>query len=161
MKQIMKRAGKVFLIFWALTFVISFFTANEDFLFLQRLAATAGLGAFAALLSLCNSVKSKPITAPSDKARKIRVIDIKAPNSSKVLYQVKNNKVYKFLNPTPIYEIKGDKVYAVNSPKVIYTLSDNKVYRSLEPTPILEINNGKICVPLSPKVIYEMQTRYE
>jgi hypothetical protein len=118
------------------------------------------MAGFAALLSAGgkNSTKSN---SPRSKSRQIRVVEIRVPNSPKVLYQIKRSKVYRNLEAAPIYEIKDNKVYRVNSPKVIYTLQDNKVYRNMEPVPILEIRGDKICRPLSPKVVYQMYVRYE
>lgn len=157
----MKRSTRIFLVFWALLFLVSFFTARLDTTFPQRVGYTAVMAAIVALLSLGGNKKADASTIPKRKSRKIRVIDIKFPNSPRVIYQIKYNKVYKNLDPRPIYEIKGDKVHIVNSPKVVYTLSENKIYRNVEPVPIWEIRENKICIPLSPKVVYEMQVRYE
>ena len=156
----MKRAFHIFIIFWVGLFIVSFFTAKTELSLLQRLSYTAVMAGFAALLSAGgkNSTKSN---SPRSKSRQIRVVEIRVPNSPKVLYQIKRSKVYRNLEAAPIYEIKDYKVYRVNSPKVIYTLQDNKVYRNMEPVPILEIRGDKICRPLSPKVVYQMYVRYE
>lgn len=157
----MKRAINVFLIFWVVLFLISFLTAGEDITFLQRIGYTAAMAVITALLSLGGGNKAERPSTPNGTSRKIRVIDIKVPNSSKVLCQIKRNKVYKNLDSKPIYEIRDNKVLVVNSPKVVYTISDNKIYRNIEPVPLWEKRGNKICVPLSHKVVYEMQVRYE
>ena len=155
----MKKMIKVFLIFWAVLFVVSFFTAKLEITFFQRVGYTAVMAGFVALLSLGSGQKNAVPASKNSQSRKIRVVDIKVPNSPKVLYQIKRNKVYRNLDPKPIYEIRDNKVYIVNSPKVVYTLSENEIYRNMEPVPIWEIRGNKICVPLSPKVVYEMQAR--
>lgn len=157
----MKRMVNIFLIFWVVLFIISFFTAQSEITFLQRTEYTAAMAAITALLSLSGGNKVERSYVPNEKSRKIKVIDVKLPGSPKVLYRIRRNKVYQNLDPKPIYEIRDNKVLVVNSPKVVYTLSDNKIYRKAEPVPILEIRGNKICVPLSPKVVYEMQMRYE
>lgn len=157
----MKRAIIVFLIFWMVLLFISFFTAKFEITFLQRIGYTAVMAAITALLSLGGGKQVEKPTTPNRRSRKISVIDIKVPNSPKVVYQIKRNKVYRNLDPKPIYEIMDNKVLVINSPKVVYTLSDNKIYRNMEPVPLWEIRGNKICIPLSPKVIYEMKTRYE
>ena len=157
----MKRMIKVFLIFWAVLFVVSFYNAKPDITIFQRVGYTAVIAGIVALLSIGGGQKNAMPASKNSQSRKIRVVDIKVPNSPKVLYQIKRNKVYRNLDPKPIYEIRDNKVYIVNSPKVVYTLSENKIYRNMEPVPIWEIRGNKICVPLSPKVVYEMQARLE
>lgn len=157
----MKRVIKTFMIFLVVLFVVSFFTAKLEITFIQRAGYTAGMAGIVALLSLGGGKKNAEPVSKNGQSRKIRVVDVKVPNSPKVLYQIKRNKVYRNLAPKPIYEIRENKVYIANSPKVVYTLSENKIYRNMEPVPIWEIRGNKICVPLSPKVVYEMQARLE
>ena len=156
----MKRLSCTFIFFWVVLFIVSFFTANAELPMLQRLIYTCVMAIFAALLSVGGKNSTKT-NSPRSKSRQVRVVEIRVPNSPKVLYQIKRNKVYRNLEPAPICEIKDNKVYRVNSPKVMYTLEDNKVYRNMELVPILEIRGDKICKPLSPKVVYQMYVRYE
>ena len=157
----MKRIVRIFLLFWIVLFIVSFFTAKLEITFLQRVGYTAVMSAITALLSVGGGKKAEKPSTSNVRSRKIRVVDIKVPNSPKVLYQIKRNKVYKNLDSKPIYEIRENKVLVVNSPKVVYAISDNKVYRNMEPVSLWEIRGDKIFVPLSTKVVYEMQTRYE
>ena len=157
----MKRIVKIFLLFWIVLFIVSFFTAKLEIIFWQRIGYTAVMAAITALLSLGGRKKVDKPSASNGRSRKISVIEIKVPNSPKVLYQIKNNKVYKNLDPKPVYEIRDNKVLVINDTKVVYTLSDNKIYRNMEPVPLWEIRGNQICVPLSHKVVYEMQARYE
>ena len=109
----MKLTFHIFIIFWVGLFIESFFTAKTELPLLQRLSYTAVMGDFAALLSAGgkNSTKSN---SPRLKSRQIRVVEIRVPNSPKVLYQIKWSKVYRNLAAAPIYEIKDNKVYRVN-----------------------------------------------
>lgn len=149
----MKRILKFFLIVWSVIFVISFFTAKWELPLFQRLGFTAGMAGFATLIAIVGE-KGKP-------PRKIRVIDILEPNSPKILYQVKDGKIYPHLNPKPIYEIKENNICLPNSSKVVYILKGKSIHRNTEPTPIWEIRGNQICIPLSNKVVYDTKVRYE
>ena len=92
----MKRAIKVFLIFWMVLFFISFFTAKFEITFLKRIGYTAVMAAITALLSLGGGKQVEKPTTPNRRSRKISVIDIKVPNSPKVVYEMQAR--YEYLN---------------------------------------------------------------
>ena len=154
----MKRVFSVFLVFWIGLFLLTFFTA-KDLTILQRIGYTAAMAVFAALMALFGTENRK--TSYNKSSGRTRVIEVRNPNSPKVLYRVKRNKIYRNMEPAPIYEMKGNKVFLMNSPKVVYILEENKVYRNMAPVPILEIKGNKVCKPLSPKVVYELFVKYE
>ena len=64
--------------------------------------------------------------------------------STKILYEIKGNKVYKHLSSHVVYEIKGDKVYRALESKPILIIKDSKLYEPGVPTPKYRIDNNKI-----------------
>lgn len=152
----MKQLLKLFSVFWAGLFLLSFFTAKGDLPFFTRLWYTAALALIAPVMSLLSNRK------PSDKQTNTNFIipqnaEIHLPSDPKVLYRIKNNKIYKGMAPSPTYEVKGNQVYPYLDPKPVYQIKENKVYRTMEPTPILEIKGNKIHPNLSSKVAYEIK----
>lgn len=150
----LRRIWTLFLGLWAGILFLSFFTASE-LQFFQRLLFTGVLALVAPILSLTNGrTKQKVSKARSNKHN--QNVDVHLPSDPKVLYRVRNGKIYKGLDAVPVYEIREDKVYSVLSPKPAYHIKSSKVYRYLEASPILEIKGNRIYHNLDSKIAYEM-----
>lgn len=157
----MKRLLTFFLIAWAIIFALTFFTARDEMSLPLRAGAAAVMAAFVTLLTATDVIHPRRNAAAGANQKKVRVIDILEPNSPKVLFQVRDNKIYPHLNPKPIYEIRGNHICQPNSSKVAYTLKENNIHRGTEPAPLWEVRDGKICIPLSNQVVYDAKVRYE
>lgn len=64
--------------------------------------------------------------------------------STKILYEIKGNKVYKHLSSRMVYEIKSDKIYRALESKPILLMKNNMLYEPGSPTPKYRIENNKI-----------------
>lgn len=64
--------------------------------------------------------------------------------STKILFEIKGNKVYKHLSGRMVYEIKGDKVYRALESKPILFIKNNMLYEPGSPMPKYRIENNKI-----------------
>ena len=153
----MKRLLRLFLMFWAGIFVLSFFTAKADMTFVQRSGYTAVLALVAPILSLLNVKKSVGTKQTSHSPYLDSNLEIHLPLDPKVLYRVKDQKIYKGMDAAPTYEIKGNKIHPYLSPKPAFRIENNKVYREMEAAPFLDIKGNKVYQNLSTKVVYEIK----
>lgn len=153
----MKRLLRVFLIFWVGVFILSFFTAKVEMSIVQRLGYTAVLALVAPMLSLFGGKRSdeaKQVARPTILESNL---EIHLPLDPKVLYRIKDQKVYKGMDVAPTYEIKGNKRYPNLSPTPAFRIENNKVYRGMDAAPFLEIKGDKVYKNLSSKVVYEIK----
>ena len=150
----MKRQFKIFIVFWSVIFVLSFFTAKAEMGIIQRVGYTMALALVAPFLMLSSKDKGQ-----SKGKNSFGVIaEIFEPNSPKIVYRVrKDGKIYKGMEKSPVYVIKGHKVYENLSSKVCYRIEGNKIYHGMEVSPLFEIRDNKICNVLSNKVVYEIK----
>ncbi len=153
----MKRLLRVFLIFWVGIFVLSFFTAKAGMPIGQRLGYTAVLALVAPVLSLFDG---KRLVGAKQTGREPCLgsnLEVHHPMDPKVLYRVKDQKIYKGMDAAPTYEIKGNKIHPYLSFKPAFRIENNKVYREMDAAPFLEIKGDKVYQNLSTKVVYEIK----
>lgn len=152
---IMKRTLATFLTFWVVLFALSFITASPDLPLMYRLGGTGVLAAFAGLLSINGKTNNR--SNRSKQKQKTLEYSVHYPLNPKVLYRVRNGKIYKSSSSKPTYEIKKDKVYFVNDPKPVYQIRNDMVYRWMEPAPIFDIKGNTLYYHLSSKAAYEIK----
>lgn len=153
----MKRVLRLFLIFWIGIFVLSFFTAKTEISIVQRLGYTAVLALVAPIVSLFGGKRSDDTRQAARSTGLGSNLEIHLPLDPKVLYRIKDQKIYKGLDAAPTYEIKGNKIYPYLSPTPAFRIENNKVYRGLDAAPFLEIKGDKVYQNLSSKVVYEIK----
>lgn len=151
----MVRIIKCFIVLWIVLIVISFFTASDSISVFARFGFTAVMAIIGSVLFSGKTADKKSFksSGPVD----YKNCDIYYPADSKVLYRIRNGKIYKELDVIPTYEIKGKEIYPMLDPKPIYRIEGNKVYRKLEVVPVFEIKGNKVYLPLSSKVLYEIK----
>ena len=155
----MKRLLKLFFIFWIGIFVLSFFTAKADLSLWQRMGYTAVLALAAPVFSLFGMKKS--VKKPDGCCGNLQNIELHLPLDPRVLYRIKDKKIYKGMDAAPIYEVKGNKIYPYLSPKPAFRIENNKVFRGMDAAPFLEIKGDKIYHNLSSTVAYEIKVLQE
>lgn len=152
----MKHIVKLFFIAWAGVFLLSFFTASNSIPFIQRLVFSGVLALGVPILLLGKKETKKQPKGEELSHISTQDVDIHQPLDPKVLYRVRKGKIYRGMDAAPVYEIKGNKIYAPFSPQVAYRIEKGKVYRGMEVAPILEIKARKVYRPFSSKVEYEI-----
>ena len=153
----MRRAFGLFLIFGAGIFTLSFFTAKTEISMIQRLGYTVVLALVPSVLLVCGSNRTTEIKNISRGFHSENNLEIHFPLDPKVLYRIKNQKIYKGMDVAPVYEMKGNKIYPHLSSKPAFRIEKNKVYRGVEVVPFLEIKGDKIYHSLSGKIAYEIK----
>ena len=123
----MKRLLRVFLIFWVGIFVLSFFTAKVEISIVQRLGYTAVLALVAPILSLFGGKRVNETRHAGRSTGLGRNLEIHLPLDPKVLYRIKDQRIYKGMDAAPTYEIKGNKIYPYLSSKPAFRIENNKI----------------------------------
>ena len=150
----MNKIFKTFILFWIVIFILSFFTAKAEITIIQRVGYTMALSAVAPLLLL--SGKGNHQTGNKN-TYSVKTI-VYEPNSRKVIYRVsKDGKIYREMEKSPVYVIKGDKIYDNLSSKFVYRIEADKIYKGMEVAPFFEIKNNKVCHVLSNNVVYDIK----
>ena len=124
----MRRIFRIFLIAWACVFLVSFFTASNSISFVQRILFSGALALVVPALSFGKAHSKKQATAKSNHTFP-QDVDIHLPLDPKVLYRVRNGKIYRGMDAAPIYEIRDNNIYPVLSSKLAFLTLPTKATR--------------------------------
>ena len=88
--------------------------------------------------------KGKISSSHSIKKTTVNTIYVCENLSAKIVYEIRNGKVYPPLSKKAVYEIKNGKVYRVLESKAVFVIAGNKVYEPLKKEPRYRIENNKV-----------------
>ena len=131
--------------------------AKAEMSIVQRLGYTAVLALIAPVLALFDGKRSVGAKQTGRESYLGSNLEVHLPLDPKVLYRVKDQKIYKGMDAAPTYEIKGNKIYPHLSSMPAFRIESNKVYREMDAAPFLEVKGNKVYQNLSSKVVYEIK----